>query len=112
MVGEGTSDGGAAELLEPSPTWKTSAEEDLRLRAEAATSEIRRRADELRAEERRREPRAPARSWGDAVRSLRRTGAVAREIALAVLRLAGALATTPLRLAWALLRDVRSSRQS
>jgi hypothetical protein len=112
MVGEGTSDGGAAEFLEPSPTWKTSPEEDLRLRAEAVSSEFRRRADELRAEGEGRAPRGPPRSWEDAVRSLRRTGAVAREVALAVVRLAAALVTTPLRIAWALVRDVRSSRRS
>jgi hypothetical protein len=115
MVGEGTSDGGAAEFSEPSPSWKTSAEEDLRLRTEAATSEFRRRADELRVQEGR-EPRRLAGSaeppWGDAVQRLRRASSVAREIALAVARLAAAIATVPLRLAWALLRDLRSSRQS
>jgi hypothetical protein len=80
-------------------------EDDLRLRAEAASSELRRRADELRVEATRATRGAghPV-PWGDPDRELPSAGSLAYELAIGAARLAATLAKAPFRLAWAILR--------
>jgi hypothetical protein len=90
-------------------SWETPAEEDLRLRAEAASAELRRRAEELREQARKAPPRLPDEppAWRDAPRNLPGGRSLASELAIASVRLAGTLATAPFRLAWAILRPRR-----
>jgi hypothetical protein len=101
--------GGAAADRDDETSWETPAEEDLRLRAEAASSELRRRAEELREEARNAPPRLPDEppAWRDAPRNLPGGRSLAAEFAIATVRLAGTLATAPFRLAWAILRSRR-----
>jgi hypothetical protein len=108
-VGERVAGGAAADRDDETASWETPAEEDLRLRAEAASAELRRRAEEIRKEARKPSPRLPDEppAWRDAPRDLPGGRSLAAEFAIASVRLAGTLATAPFRLAWAMLRPKR-----
>ena len=104
---ERTSGSVAAGFQEPPPSWATPVDEDdLRMRAEAASAELRRRAEEMRAEPGRpeRRPYDELPPWGDAERNLPGARSLAMEIAVGAARLGATLVTAPIRLVWALLR--------